>query len=202
MTLELKSRDRSTLGRYEDVHAAQTPGALPREGQRAGGKIAIRHAAVPDPNPTLRGKRQRVAVNIHASALEAERAYGRISEAGYRAGQVYEAIVEAACGQRSGGGSGEAIDRGSVIVRQLMAIVAGIDRAARAVELQDEVRSAIGRDGEFILRLVLGEGRTFGEIAESHGFTSAWARRRVAAEFRQAIEALAVHWSKTRTPRA
>lgn len=199
--LEIKSRSRS-LGRYDEINSAISPGPqLEPEGRRAGGKIAIRHGAVPDPNPLLKGKRQRVAINVHSSALESEYAYGRISEAAYQAGRVYEAIVEAASGQQSGGGSTDGVDRGSVIVRQIMAIVGSIDRAKKSVDLQSDVRSALGRDAEFLLRIVLVDRMTFGQIARLRGRTSGRASRQVGAEFRSALEILAVHWSKTRTPR-
>lgn len=203
--LELKSRerDRGTLGRYDDINRASVPGEIERQGKRAGGKIVVRHGAVDDPNPAFKGKRQRVAINVHSSALEAERAYGRITESAYQAGRIYEAIIEAASGARIGGsGSNEGTDRGSVIVRQLMAIVSSLDRAQRAVDLQHDVRRALGRDAELLLRVILGEGRTFGEISEGQGKTSAWARRQVAGAFREAVEDLARHWDRTGAPRA
>lgn len=200
--IELKSRERGTLGRYDDVNRAAVPGDLERQGKRAGGKIVVRHGAVDDPNPAFRGKRQRVAINVHSSALEAERAYGRISEAAYHAGRIYEAIIEASSGSRLGGsGSNEGTDRGSVIVRQLMAIVSSLDRAQRAVDLEADVRRALGRDAEFLLRLVLGESRTFKQVAEANGRTSGRASAEVGHAFRLAVESLAVHWGRTGAPR-
>jgi hypothetical protein len=68
-------------GRYIGVKSATCPGELPRIGIR--GPIEIAQGSAEDPNPALKGRRQRVAVNVRTDALEQEYSYGRINEASY-----------------------------------------------------------------------------------------------------------------------
>ncbi|WP_159728352.1 hypothetical protein [Methylosinus sp. Ce-a6] len=154
------------------------------------GKIEIVVAAVPDPNPIEgeRLKRQKAAVNIAGNPLEREYSRGRISTEAYQAGLTFERILEAA---RIGGGavsiepSAGAGDHEAVIAR-------AIDRAAAAVAACRDVRSKCGQRGALILRAVLGDRQTFVQIAVSEGLGRDRGTRKIAAEFREALEALAV----------
>jgi hypothetical protein len=178
-------------GRYDRVEEATHPGpALPRAPRRMRGKVEIAIAAVPDPNPIGGEKlrRQRVAVNVARDPLEREYAYHRISTAAYLAGRTFERILEEA---RIGGGSASiepSVGRGD---HEAM-IARAIDRAYAAVAACWEVRSKCGERGQRILRAVLGDRHSFTEIALAYGLGRDRGARKIAAEFREALEALAV----------
>ncbi|MDJ0449228.1 hypothetical protein [Methylocystis sp. JR02] len=185
---------RKSYGRYDRVEEAVHPGpALPHAPKRMKGKIEIVTAAVEDPNPVGSEKlrRQRVAVNIAGDTLEREYAYGRISTPAYQVGVIYRETIESSCGrlrhpttfELSGG-------RGS----QELLIIRRMEIAERAVAIQEEVRSAIGETDEQLLRAVLGDGLTFGEIARLEGRHGKRAMARIATRFREALQALATDW--------
>jgi hypothetical protein len=178
-------------GRYDRVEEATHPGpALPRAPRRMRGKVEIAIAAVPDPNPIggERLRRQKVAVNVASSVLEREHSRGRISTGAYEAGLMFERILEEA---RIGGGSASiepSVGRGD---HEAM-IARAIDRADAAVAACWEVRSKCGERGQRILRAVLGDRHSFAEIALAYGLGRDRGARKIAAEFREALEALAV----------
>jgi len=147
--------DYRKISRYSPETADVARIDVPHEGKRAGGKIEVAHGHEVDPNPTLEplkgqvGKRrQRVAINRNTDALEREHSYGRLSPAAYRAGTIYQRIIERSRGATMGGRSMEPSNgRGS----HDHAIAARIDDARAAIAVQDDARKAIGADGEFII---------------------------------------------------
>ena len=69
---QVKPRQREAVGRYVEVGAATVPGdhLLPLGPGPA--RSSIIYASVEDPNPSLRGRRQKVAVNKSTDPLEME----------------------------------------------------------------------------------------------------------------------------------
>jgi hypothetical protein len=156
---------RRSAGRYEDRGSAIDPGNLPREGKR--GKINVIHAKVD--NPTEYGRRhlelQKVAINRETDALENEYAAGRISADGYRVGRTYQEIMRRGTSP-SGTGQWLQGDRVDAARAKEAQIIAHLDSARAKVRLMEQVRSVIGWQGELLMRVVLVDGRTFGEGAE------------------------------------
>jgi len=202
------SRTRPTQGRYRQVSLAPVPGDhLPREGQ-VNPHVEIRHGVVDDPNGTLRGRRQRVAINLRTDALEQEYAYERISEAAYRAGRLYQAVLERSGFQPSLNGW-RAEPKVDSSPQHDAALVRALESAADAVRLLDETRPIIGMLGERVLVLVLGERMTLTEVAArmaggdpKTGRASKHAASMYAWTFRQALEALADHWARGKRGKA
>ncbi len=189
---------RETTGRYRGVASALHPGDLPREGSARTGKQLVKHGAVGDPNPALRGKRQKVAINIKTDALENEYAYGRISEAGYRAALVYQRVLDKAAGRPSGGGQWLQGDRVDVVVAQELAILRGIDSADKALNMVRSALPVIGMLGAKVMRMALVERLTIADIARQMSGKSERTQVAFHAEtFRQSCEALASYWSKS-----
>lgn len=200
----MAARGRENAGRYSRVNDAQHPGPeLPRS--RLGAKVRI--AAVSDPMQSLgdaakKGPaRQKVAVNIHTDVLETEYAYGRISTGAYMAGRTYQLVLEISRGRASGGASFEPKDRGNPATAHEWAIISGLERAQDTVDLIYDTREAVGQWAEILLSDVLGAGITLSQAAFARGYTSANGRKAVAGQFREALEGLAFHWEKSRTPR-
>jgi hypothetical protein len=182
---------RENSGRYSRIHDAQHPGPdLPR----ARAHMRVRVAAVADPMPLLdskRSSRQKVAVNIKTDALETEYSYGRISDGAYHAGRAYQHILEVSRGRTSGGCSFEPKDRGNPATAHEWAIISGLENAQAAVDLIYETRAAVGQWAECLLSDILGAGITIGQAAMARGYTSTHGRRKIASEFREALECLA-----------
>lgn len=192
---------RISEGRYTRVNDAQAPGPeLPRHRPHA----RVRIAAVADPMPDPDGKRpgrQKVAINIHTDALETEYAYGRITTAAYMAGRTYQLVLEISRGRTSGGSSWEPKDRPNPATAHEWAIVSGLERATEAVEMIHDTRRAVGQWAEILLSDVLGEGCTLAQAAAARGYSSKHGVTKVAREFREALEGLALHWEKSTAPR-
>jgi hypothetical protein len=183
----------ASAGRFRDVAKATMPGELPAEGRA--GQLVIRHGVVPDPNIALRGKRQRVAINIQTDALENEHARHRISDAAYWAARTWAAVMERSRPSVSGAGAWNPGNRVDMVLSHELAVLNRIARAADAVAVCRDVRPAIGLSGEAILTLVLLEGlalraaaaRLSGKSGTSEVFF--WSET-----FRRSCEALADHW--------
>ena len=187
---------RQAVGRYTDVGRAIEPGELPRQGERR--KQHVKHGAVDDPNPALKGKRQRVAVNVKTDALESEYAYGRISEAAYRAGRAYQHVLELAGGRPTGGGQWMEGARVDAPRAHEAAIVRGLKTAKRALEVEREALPIIGVLGANVLRMVLGDRLTIAEVAVAcDGAATRWTIGFYAETFRRSLEAIADEWGKS-----
>jgi len=185
-------------GRYEDVEKAQHPGPeLPRV--NLPGRVETVIAAVDDPTNLGREKlaKQKVAVNRQTDMLEYERSRSRISENAYLAGRLYIEICERAATRVAG----LPLERTHGAGNRDLAMVHKIDRTREVVAMQCGVRSTIGKDGAYILRLVLQDGLTFEQIASAARVKK---RRRVsivARMFREGLESLSVQWDRIGWPR-
>jgi hypothetical protein len=184
-------------GRYDDIYRATHPGTLPREGQRARGKIEIVTAAIEDPNPTLKGKRQRVAINRLTDVLEREYSCHRISTAAYNAGRAYQAVAEAARGL---GSTGSSFEPSSGAGDRELAFARRIDCVALFVAWNENIRMTVGAWSALIIDGAILDGLTLSEIARHAGYSSQWARSRVADDFRQSLETLAREWEQKGYP--
>ncbi len=181
---------------------AATPGELPAEGRLRPG-VHIAHAIVDDPNPALRGRKQRVAINRMTDGLEHEHSRGRISDAGYWAARTYGLVLERSRGT-VGGASWIGSDRVDQVVSHELKILNGIARAQDAVAMIRDTAPAIGMIGQRILELVLVEGLTLTAAADrldGRGDRQAvifWSQT-----FRRSCELLADHWCgpRKRAPR-
>ena len=172
---------------------AATPGELPAEG-RLRPHVNIAHAIVDDPNPALRGRKQRVAVNRMTDGLEHEYSRGRISDAGYWAARTYGLVLERSRGT-IGGASWSTGDKVDQVVNHEHKILSGIAKAQDAVAMIRDTAPAIGMTGQRILELVLVEGMTLTAAADrldGRGDRQAvifWSQT-----FRRSCELLAEHW--------
>jgi len=194
-----RSRPR-TAGRYSQVSLARPPGDhLPKEG-RQGAHITVVHGAVDDPNSTLRGRRQRVAINAQTDPLEYEYSRGRMSEAAYRAGRIYQRILERS-GQMPTGSQWRQGDRVDAATAHELAIIRAIETATAAVRMLDDLRPIIGMMGERILYMALIERKPLSDISQRMTQSNdRHATRWAGWMFRQALEAIADHWAKTLAP--
>jgi len=177
-------------GIFDDVQSATHPGPeLPRAPRRMRGRVEIAIGALPDPNPVEgeKLKRQKVALNVARDVLLRELKQGRIGNAQFQAGRVFERILETAtigAGAASlerGGGSG---DHEAVVAK-------AIDRAGGVVEAEYAARSACGQRGVVLLRAILGDRQSFAQIAAAERLGAKRGPGKIAAEFREALLALA-----------
>jgi hypothetical protein len=182
------------MGIFDSVSEATHPGPeLPRAPRKMRGKIEIVIGALPDPNP-IEGeklKRQRVAMNVAKDVLLRELQHGRIGNAQFAVGRVYEAILEAAA--VGAGGSSFELSSGRGDHEAMIAKV--IDRAGGVVEADHSIRGLCGERGASILREVLGDRRTFKQIAAALRLPQKRGPGRIAIEFREALQALAKEWA-------
>ena len=192
-----------TIGRYNDLGRASTPGDLPRQ-TKATEHSHVRHGVVPDPNPSLRGKRQRAAINVKTDALEREYASGRISEAAYQAARTYQSVLERSRRPLSAGGQWSGGERVDHVVCHDTAILDRIDSAGAAVEMLRDTAPAIGMLGQRVLELVLVDELTLTTIATRMRGEGKQHVIYFSTLFRDSCEALANHWSRRdrRAPRA
>lgn len=128
-------------------------------------------------------------VNRRVDVLEDERSHGRISEAAYREGRVAQAVFERARGPGSSNWSAET--RVDAFTAKELSIIYALDSAARIQRLVDWLRGELGRIDANILQRVLGEQKSFGEVATLQGKSGDRGISYVAHRFRDALEALA-----------
>ncbi len=200
-----QSPRRTVPGRYKGVSLAPVAWCEPLKEGIVNAHLEIRHAAVDDPNPALKGRRQRVAVNARTDALEQEYAYHRISEAAYRVGRRYQRTLEKSGFLPNLGRSWQSEPRVDCSRKPDAALVHALQSAQDANAMLAETRPIVGLLGERILRSVLGEGLSLAQTAERMGSggdltqSGKGPAKHVIAlyawQFREALEALAEHWT-------
>jgi hypothetical protein len=181
-------------GRYAEVGRTPTDGLpLPRNGREWRRRDLV-EAAVPNPGFGYGDKRPRVrvAVNLHSDVLEREYHFDRISERAYHAGRAYQRVLERGAGvqeQSSGERVQVAYDPGNHIVARLTA-------AQAVVALLDETSRITGKLGQLVLKMTLGEGLTFEEVAArmNGGSKDKSVVRFWAMTFRYSLENLGESW--------
>ena len=141
--------------------------------------------AVPNPLDPTGKERIAVAINRRVDILEDELKQRLISEGAYRTGREIQRAFEIGIPSSSNwndGGSGDPT------TAQEMRQARMCDRASRAVALEADIRRLVGEKGADLIRRVLGEGWTYGQISTREGKLGDWGRRMVAHEFRDCLE--------------
>ncbi len=208
-------------GRYAPVGGLASID-LPREGKRAGGKIAVVHGVAPDPyfaadgeergrgkNKLTRQRQQRVAINAQTDMLEYEHRRGRISVAAYDAGRYIDALLERAEGKRSGAGFGEGSHVGVSPLAQQAVMMGKIITANEKRELQSAIVLVVGLDAAMVVLMVI-SGSSFRDTAHANlamrsGVSPSknqirHGARDLARIFRRALEELAESWEQRGRP--
>ena len=195
MTARRAATRRGVVGRY-DGRQARSVGDLARPVPSLNVRTAV--GAVPNPLDPAGKELIAVTINRMVDILEDERKGGHISEGAYRTGRDIQAAMELHIKSSSNWMDGGASDPTTAREMQL---IYGIERARRAAELEADIRSAVGNEGAKLIRLILGDGWTYGQIAIREGRSADYGKRQVGARFRWLLEAVTEHRS-TRTRRA
>lgn len=187
-----------TSDRYNLDRAQPPPAGVGRPPRSRNAFTAV--VAVEDPIPDADGRRGRVlaTVNRRVDVLEYERSHGRISDRAYAVGRIVQAVFERARGPGAGSQWREG-DRVDAVVAQELAIIHAIQDARRVQIYVKRIRLAVGRIDANLLQLILGEHRTFADVAALRGQagregTHYWAQR-----FRDALDDLAEAWERRRS---
>lgn len=151
--------------------------------------IHVRTAVAAVPDPLEPNRRLKATVNRRVDILEQERSHKRITEAAYLTGRVAQAIFERASGARSPSfNPGDRVD--TILAREVSMIMAIED--ARAIAAYEKwIISVLGQIDVRILRDVIRERRTFGQLAEMRGRGGRQGTTYYAERFRDALEQLA-----------
>jgi hypothetical protein len=140
------------------------------------GNIAPATVAVADPQPDSRGgpdQRVIATVNRRVDILEYERAHGRIGNDAYLEGRIVQALFERIGLPGSAWNAGSRVD---AVVAKEIAVIRKID-TARAIEAQlHMLRVMLGETDMLIVRQVLGQNRTYAEVAQTGNLKDAAAR--------------------------
>jgi hypothetical protein len=149
-------------------------------------------AAIPDPMdakaaPIL------AAVNRRTDILEEERSHKRITEDEYRVGRSIQAVFELSSRSSSnwieGGGSRD------VAEAHIMQLARGKVRADLIIEYEERLRRAVGENGMRFLRGILGEGKSYAQMAGA--LPSERKITFVAQRFRCYLAELSESWAAT-----
>jgi hypothetical protein len=184
MSTDKSTPKRAVLGRYIEVHKARVPGG---DLARPAPSVHIRTAIGAVINPLDASGKERIAVTINrrVDILEDELKQRLISEGAYRVGREIQKAFEIGIPSSSNwsdSGSGDPT------TAQEMRQARMCDRASRAVALEADIRRLVGEKGADLIRKVLGEGWTYGQISTREGKLGDRGRRQVAAEFRDVLE--------------
>lgn len=141
----------------------------------------------PLPHPDAPLRRSVAARNIRNDILKQELAHNRISREAYNIGREYEeALLILGGSGQSQWLQGDRVDAGR---RVELAVVAGMDRASRAVKTIERMDRAMGQFAGPVVRMALRERMTFGQIAVKFGRpdNAEW-RNYFARVFRDALD--------------
>jgi hypothetical protein len=186
-----------TSDRYNLNGASEPPGGLGRPPRSRNAFTAL--VAVEDPIADANGRRGRVlaTTNRRVDVLEHERSHGRISDRAYSVGRIAQAVFERA--RRSGcGGQWRQGDRVDAVVAHDLAIVHAIEDARKIRGYVEKIRQAVGRIDANILQLILGDNRTYADVAALRGRAGDAGASYFAKRFRDALEDLAETWERRR----
>jgi len=170
--------------RTTETQKARIPGGdLARPAPSVNVRTAI--GAVSNPLDPSGKERILVTINRRVDILEDELKQRLISEGAYRTGREIQRAFEIGIPSSSNwtdGGSGDPT------TAQEMRQARMCDRASRAVALDADIRRLVGEKGADLIRKVLGEGWTYGQISIRKRLSGDRGRRQVAAEFRDCLE--------------
>jgi hypothetical protein len=152
---------RKPLGRY-DLTGSHDPANGRAELPRSLNARTVVGAVV---DPWGNGRdRHLVTVNRRVDILEDEHAHGRISQAAYLVGREIQREFERYRGP-TGGGQWCMGDRIDAARRAHEAVLSTIDVARRVLRLMHKLRRILGVVDAPIVQKILGEGKTYTEIA-------------------------------------
>jgi hypothetical protein len=144
--------------------------------------------AIDDPWGT-RGERLVATINRTVDILEDERSRHRISEAAYREGRMAQAVFERARGPGSSNWQGGS--RVDAHTAKELTIIYALDGARRIQDLVHDLRMQLGRIDANLVQRIVGEGKSYAEVAALQGKSGDRGVRYIAARFRDALESLA-----------
>lgn len=182
-------------GRY-DLRGASDPGGdlgrpLPSQ------QVRTRIVAVADPYEPKRRQLARVREDL----LERELGHKRISENAYHMGRIVQAVFERASGGRLGSSSLEPSSGGDPWIKKELGLLNAIIDAETVRDYEAAIAEKLGQIGARRLRAVLGENKTFTQIAADRGLSGRAGTAFVAQSFRQDLEDLAAAWQTARGKR-
>jgi hypothetical protein len=190
-------RGKRTSDRYNLESALEPPNGLGRPPRSPNAFTAL--IAVDDPIADADGQRGRIlaTVNRRVDILELERSHGRISARAYAVGRIVQAVFERSRGPGAGSQWREG-DRVDAEVAKELAIIRAIDNARRVQVYVERIRKAVGRIDANVLQLVLGDRKSYADVAALRGRAGARGANYFASRFRDALEDLAEAWERRR----
>jgi len=177
---------RPPSGRYDLMGARSPANGLGRPPASQNARTAV--GAVPDPLEP--GERLHVAVNYRVDVLEDERSHNRISEAAYQVGRIAQAVFERARGPTGSNWQGGNV-RVDAYTAAEIAVIRGIEAAERICAMVRWIRHELGPIDANVVQRILGEGKSYAEVATLTGKRGDRGKRHIAERFRDALEALA-----------
>lgn len=141
-------------------------------------------------DPYEPGTRITAVMNRRTDVLQSEVDAGRITESEFLIGRTLQTVFERASGSRCGGGGAwNPGDRVDVQKSQQLAIILGITDAAAIKAMLQRIRQEIGGFDAGIVRQVLGEGLSFGDLTTARGYgADKHATSYLAKRFRDALK--------------
>lgn len=149
---------------------------------------AIAIGAVPDPYAPE--GRIEVRVNRRVDVLEGLRSRGHISVSEYEVGRAVQAVLERASGAKLGSGGWNPGNKADQTIAHELAIIYAVEDSRVVAQWVDRIVRALGMLDARLLRRILGERRTFEEVAALQGKGGERGRRYIAERFRDALTAL------------
>ena len=141
-------------------------------------------------DPGSPGGRIVVTVNRHVDVLEDELSHNRIDEAEYQVGRIAQFAFERARG-KVGTSNWQGASRVDAYTAKELAVMHNIENAERITRMIEWWRRELGRIDANILERVLGEGKSYAEVAALQGKGGDRGARYIANRFRDALKALA-----------
>ena len=180
-----RGRPRS-LGRYDDLADARWLGQV--ADPPVSPNIRISLVAVPDPYDRA-GPRIGATVNRRTDILELERSRHLISEAGYQAGRIAQAVFERARGPGTSNWQGGS--RVDAWTAHELAIIYALEDAAKIRAYMGWITRVLGQIDARLVRRILGDRMSYSECAALQGKSGERGISYIAQRFRDALEALA-----------
>jgi hypothetical protein len=187
-------KPRPVTGRYEP--AAKRGAYMPATGLGVPpARLRTAIAAVTDPFSDT-GEQLLARVNVGEHLLDYMRTrkakHGRISEAAYQVGMILMAVFQRGSGRpRSTSWMVDAGSRVDAYTAKELAIIHSLDSVARVQAMLRNLRREIGGRDALLLQRVLGEEKTFQEVATLEGKGGDRGARYIRQRFRDALEDLA-----------
>ncbi len=132
--------------------------------------------------------------NRATDILELERSHGRISGPAYEAGRKLQQLLELAA--RTAGSSWRETDRVDAAHAHETIIVAKIEDARAISKTMDTISRHLGVFDSGVLRQIIGDRMTFGDIAIREGKCGDRGSNYIGQRFRHALELLAGLWAQ------